>query len=328
MPRRLPLLLSLSVAVTGAGGFVACDNVSVVGADAATVEVSPPSVTIELGESTRLQAVVRDGNGTLLGGQSIRWASSDPLIAEVDGSGEVQGVAIGTTTITARAGTVGGSGQIVVEALPGFGLERSTVSLAAASGGTAGPETVLISGTGSKPATGLTVLPVYADGASDWLVLSLSSTSTPASLQLSAPTQGIAPGVYQADVVVNADRVPPQAIRVVLTVSRPPTIGLSSTILSMSVAQGNPNAVTRTVLVSNLGENTIGGLQASVFYAAGQPGNWLTPVLSSTSAPSNLSVSASGSALLPGTYTATVRVSSPDAVNSPQAIAVTLVVGQ
>ena len=308
-------------------GVASCDDVQVIVAEAVTVEIAPASITIEVDESVRLQASVRDANGTLLGGRTVSWSSTDPSIATVDGEGNVLGRNVGVTTITARSGSATGSAQVLVESPPGFSLDRTAVSLSAASGAIAGPETVLISGTGANPTTGLNASIVYDQQVGDWLQVALSSTSTPASLQMSASTAGLAAGVYGADVIVRADDVPSQGIRVTLTVSQPPTIAISTDAVTLTAPQGGPDPGAQTVTVTNVGSDSIRGLQASVGYGGGQPSGWLTAILSGTRTPADLTLTASVQSLPQGTYTANVSLSSPDAVNSPQILPVTLVVG-
>ena len=57
-------------------------------------------------------------------------------------------------------------------------------------------------------------------------------------------------------------------------------------------------------------------------YTPGQPTNWLTMALSSTTAPANLDFQPLVSGLAPGNYTATVNVTSPVASNSPRTITI------
>jgi hypothetical protein len=79
------------------------------------------------------------------------------------------------------------------------------------------------------------------------------------------------------------------------------------------------------IQITNGGGGTLSGLAVSVAYAAGEPAGWLFPTLSSSTAPSSLTLNFS-SAQADGIYHATVSVSAPGAGNSPQLIAVTLTV--
>ena len=82
---------------------------------ATTVTVSPGSAALSaIGETTRFTAEVRDQNGQVMGGVAIAWASSDGLVATVDGSGVVTAVANGNATITATAGSASGTAAVTV----------------------------------------------------------------------------------------------------------------------------------------------------------------------------------------------------------------------
>lgn len=72
------------------------------------IEVSPAGpVQLEPGKTVQLTAVVHYSDGTT--GSTVDWASSRPLIAAVDGSGLVSGVARGDAEITATADGVTGN---------------------------------------------------------------------------------------------------------------------------------------------------------------------------------------------------------------------------
>jgi len=82
----------------------------------ATVSVSPSSASLEVGSTTPLSAVTRDGSGAVLNGRVIAWSSSNPLISIVSGAGVVTAIAPGTATITALSETKVGTSLITVTA--------------------------------------------------------------------------------------------------------------------------------------------------------------------------------------------------------------------
>jgi hypothetical protein len=104
-------------------------------------------------------------------------------------------------------------------------------------------------------------------------------------------------------------------------------IGVSETAPVFAANVGGVVA-SRDVTIRNLGGGSLTGLQAHISYPAGQPSGWLSLQLSSTEAPARVTLAPSVSGLAQGTYLANVAVSSPDAANSPVAIAVLLTVGQ
>ncbi len=87
-----------------------------------------------------------------------------------------------------------------------------------------------------------------------------------------------------------------------------PTIGLSPANLSFSATVGASSPSAKTVSVSNIGTGSLRGLSVSVHYSNGS--GWLTASLSSSSAPSTLTVRPQINALAAGTYSASVRISS------------------
>jgi MYXO-CTERM domain-containing protein len=76
---------------------------------AATAELGnvPPGGVLDVGERFTLTVTVRDQFGAGMPGMAVTWSSSDDLVASVDESGEVVGLAEGEATVTA---TVDGTG--------------------------------------------------------------------------------------------------------------------------------------------------------------------------------------------------------------------------
>ena len=101
--------------ITASAGEVAGSAVVTVMQPVASVEVSPSAETIGLGSTLQLIAEAFDENGNAVAGAEFSWASSDAAVATVDASGLVTGVAVGVTTITARAGSTQGTAEITVE---------------------------------------------------------------------------------------------------------------------------------------------------------------------------------------------------------------------
>jgi uncharacterized protein YjdB len=81
---------------------------------AASVTVSPPSATLDLGQSVALTAVVRDAGGNTIPGKTVTWASSSVATATVSPQGTATAVAEGTAQITATVDGVSGAAAITV----------------------------------------------------------------------------------------------------------------------------------------------------------------------------------------------------------------------
>lgn len=85
-----------------------------------------------------------------------------------------------------------------------------------------------------------------------------------------------------------------------------------------------PETQADTLDVTSGSTRQVERLFTSIIYADGQPGGWLSAQLNRSVTPAGISIDATSDGLAPGRYTAELRVSSNDAVNSPISIEVTL----
>ena len=89
--------------VIGLAAITACKE-SADPARAASIVGMPAVDSVRVGKTLGLEAIeLRDGNGNRLTGRRVTWTSSNTAFATVNDAGTVTGVAIGSTTITARA---------------------------------------------------------------------------------------------------------------------------------------------------------------------------------------------------------------------------------
>ncbi len=195
-----------------------------------------------------------------------------------------------------------------------------------------GAQTVAITNGASGALSGLAVGTIaYGAGGAGWLAATLSAATAPATLIVTPSLGTLAAGTYTATVPVTAAGAnnTPQQVVVTLVVTSPTgaaTLALSSTTAAFSAAQGGGAAPARSISVLNAGGGTLGALAlGTIAYGAGGTG-WLTATISGSAAPATVTLTATPSTLAPGTYTATVPVTSVGIANSPQSIAVTLTV--
>ena len=80
----------------------------------ASVAVSPASATVTIGASVQLTATPLDANGNPLSGRTVTWASGNTAVATVSTSGLVNGVAGGSTAITATSEGKTGNSAVTV----------------------------------------------------------------------------------------------------------------------------------------------------------------------------------------------------------------------
>jgi hypothetical protein len=82
------------------GGF---SVYGVLGVPVAAVSISPGVATIGIDETVQLTGTAEDGEGLALPDREVSWTTSDAGVAEVDGSGLVTGVGLGTADIRATS---------------------------------------------------------------------------------------------------------------------------------------------------------------------------------------------------------------------------------
>ncbi|MFL5606534.1 MAG: beta strand repeat-containing protein, partial [Gemmatimonadaceae bacterium] len=83
-----------------------------------SVAVQPPTVSVIVGQTTPLAAVVTDANGVIVTDRAVTWTSSNTSVARVSPNGVVTGVAPGTATVTATSEGKSGSTTVTVTPVP------------------------------------------------------------------------------------------------------------------------------------------------------------------------------------------------------------------
>lgn len=288
----------------------------------------------------------RPRGGTLTGlGGSVSYAGGEPTGWLSAGLGTTEAptpLTLRATTGTLAAGSyhatvsitapAGNSPQTVAVTFtvappsPLIVLNPTAVSFTAEAGaGNPAAKTVPITngggGTLSRLVSGISY---QAGQPTGWLQGSLSGTTAPATLTLSAATGTLAAGSYSATVTISSALASnsPRTVAVTFTVTAPtvsPAIGLSTTSRTFSATAGGANPTAQSLQVANTGGGSLTGLQATENPAVA----WLSVSLSSTTAPATLTFQATTGSLAPGTYTTSVLVTSPVASNSPQTVTVT-----
>ncbi len=159
----------------------------------------------------------------------------------------------------------------------------------------------------------------------DWLAIELDQASLPARLSLRANSPSLAPGEYTATVKLAAPGAMPETLSVIARVTTGPGIGLNATRICFTPTYTGPDARPDDVRITSLDGSPIDGLSTTVTYDGVPPFEWLDrPNLTATSAPARLWLSSHKAAMPPGTYHATVQVSSTTPGVAPVSIRVTL----
>jgi uncharacterized protein YjdB len=106
-----------------AGGQSGSATVSVVTPVAASISISPTSVTLSPGQSQQLTAAPRDANGGLVS-VPVTWSTSASGVASISSAGVVTANGTGTATITAKAGSVSATADVTVQSGPPGGYHE------------------------------------------------------------------------------------------------------------------------------------------------------------------------------------------------------------
>ena len=94
-------------------------SVTVSSTPVASVTVTPPTASLNVGQTVQLTATPRDASGNPLLGRPVTWTTSNGTIASVSSSGLVTGVAAGgPVTITATSGGQSGTATVTVATTP------------------------------------------------------------------------------------------------------------------------------------------------------------------------------------------------------------------
>ncbi|HEU5183560.1 MAG TPA: Ig-like domain-containing protein [Gemmatimonadaceae bacterium] len=108
-----------SVTITATSeGISGSASLTVTRAVVASVDVTPATATLELGETAQFTAVPKDIDGEVLSGRAVTWTSSQPAVASVKTSGLATALSEGSTTIVATSEGTSGTTAIVVSPPP------------------------------------------------------------------------------------------------------------------------------------------------------------------------------------------------------------------
>ena len=313
--RRLVLLLS----AIAAGG---CESTSVTAVEIVVVSVNPPQIIIFVNDTEQLSARPQDASGSTLQGRTVVWSSTNPNIASVSAAGLVRGLNAGSATIRATAEGVSGSASVTVIQRPQIVLSPSEVQFESEFAGAPTP-TVPVGVTNGIEGTlsGLDVDVSYSPtGPQGWVEAELTSTTAPATVNIRVLPELLPSGIHEASVQISSSVAgnSPQMIRVVLQVGEaPPTIEVSSEVVSFASDAGQADPPPQGVSVTNAGGGVLSGLQAVVRYEPGSGAGWLQAVLTGPTAPAQLTISVDPQGLIPGVYDAVISLTATTAPGPP-----------
>lgn len=281
-------------------GIVACDGGTEPDPE---LRITPSPAEVGEGETLLLQA-----QGAT---SQVTWASDDPDVARISGTGVVTGVRVGSTVVRATAGRQQAQTPVTVTLPPLLGFSAPALHFTVEQGSAApGPQTVRIENQGLQPLTGLTAgAPVYGGSTSGWITRAeLSGTTAPTVLNVAVDPAGLAPGTYQASVPVSGSAVnSPQSLIVVLDVVDNPVLAATPARVDLfAPANQIPAPVSVDITTSTPGN--VGDLTLGVSYS-GSEQIWMDVSLVGTRTPATLELEVTR-ALPQGTHRASITVAS------------------
>ena len=198
----------------------------------ATVEVSPSTASVVIGQTTQLAAIPRNVRGQALTGRGVIWTSSSPAIATVSTTGVVSGLAAGTAVIIATVEGKQGSATVTVRAVP-----VTSVTVAPSSASTTVGQSITLTAT-TKDAAGNTL--------NGRIVGWTSSNTSIATVTSSGVVTGVASGT--ATITASSEGVSGSAT---VTVGAIPVASVTVTPTAASVLVGQTTTLTATLKDAN-----------------------------------------------------------------------------
>ncbi len=215
-------------------------------------------------------------------------------------------------------------------AAPVLTTSSTLLNLAAVQTGAAVSSQFQITNTGGGAPTAQAAAATTSGG--NWLtakvITGAVTHTTPGIVTVTASPGALAPGTYRGSILISgagATGPPPVAVTLVVSAANQ-AIVLTPQALTFSGSAAVPIPV-QSVTVVNSGKGTMNWTATASTLSGG---NWLRVNTASGSSAAGLpqaaSVSVNVAGLAPGTYSGTVRITSPTATNSPQSASVTLTV--
>ncbi len=320
---------TVTIAAPGATSQVV--NVSLVVSNTPTISASPstlnfayqllgtapPAQTVNIGGTSGLTFTATAAGGSWLSVTPGSGTTPGSVSISVNPSGLTANTYNGTVTVAAASTTSQTVNvTLVVSSAPAITASPSPLNFTYSLSGTTPPSQAVNIGAASGIAYSVTA-------GSSWISVTPASGTLPGVLNVSVtPPNGITAGTYHGSIIVTAAGTSnsPFTIPVNLTVTgTAPMLIVGGTSLNFSALIGGSAPASQTVPVASTGAGSTVTIGVS-------GGSWLSATLSASATPAMITVSVNPSNLAAGTYAGTIIVTSTGASNSPQTIAVQLVV--
>lgn len=318
-----PVIIPITLNVTS--GSLTLSTTNLTFPDQTLGGAAPAAQTIAIGSSGQALNYTAVPNSN----NAVSWLSVTPasgntstngtLTVSVDGSKLAAGSYTGTIVVTA-AGASNSPQTINVnfKVDPGtLSAPITTLNFTQAAGGPA-PAAQSIPVSGSPVPLNFTAITTAISGGNNWLSVTPSSGTTPASVQVSVNGGSLAVGQYTGTVTIaSAGAVgSPTTIGVILNVVTPATLTASPTSLSFAYTLGLPAPAAQNIAVSAAGGTGSVPLTAQAQFTSTGAGAWLLVTPASSTAPATFVVSISTAGLAAGTYNGSIVIASNNALAS------------
>ncbi len=345
---------NVRISATGASNSPRDVAVTLIISSQPTIAVNRASLTFSSTGATSPEDTItisNSGGGTLTGlSASVAYTGTPGWIVLTPSFGGASptlrvranpaGLAAGTYNATVSIAATGASNTplaipvtFTITTPPSIVLNRSSVTFGAVIGeGDPLAEAVIITNGGGGSLTGLDRNISYTIVGQNWLSTTLSTTGATSTLMLSAARGTLPVGTYTATVNVTSPVASnsPRPISVTFNVTQPSmTVGNSAP--SFTRASGGGDATSLVIPINGIGGQVTGLARSIINYTGPVPNNtWLTATLNGNASPASITLTANagtpGAPRTPGSYAATVRLTSTNASNSPIDINVTFTV--
>jgi uncharacterized protein (TIGR03437 family) len=316
-----PLSIPVTLKITPAPTLIVAPNALPFYAQTGAASIPPKTLRVSATSPVDFQSAVQTSSGgTWLSISRSSGTTPATLIVTAQANALAAGVYNGTITIT--SGQAANSPQQVLVTLtisspPPLLVTPGQMQFSYQLGSTVPSAQTLTVTTGTGPAAPVTATATAAGGG-NWLSIE-GGGQTPTTLQVSVRPAGLAPGLYEGMVRVDAPGYQSASLPVTLQVTTSVVIGVFPSSISFGYQQNSSLPPPRTVSVASLPPGVAFAVEAS-------SDKLHVTVNGSGLTPGSFSLSVDPTGLAPGTYSANVDVVSPEASNSPVSVPVKVTV--
>jgi uncharacterized protein (TIGR03437 family) len=183
------------------------------------------------------------------------------------------------------------------------------------------PATQTIVVSSDNPMSGVNFTASFGPGC-NWLTLNAAGGVTPANLIASASAAGLVPGRYACTITINAPAASnsPQTVHASLMVTQPTTISANPSSLMFTYRLGSSAPATRTIVVSSTSPASGVAFQVAADSGCG----WVRLSAVDGTTPALVTASVNTTGLTTTSYSCTLTITAPTAINGTQIVQASL----